>query len=503
MSRNALLATVNDLGEFSSVAIPVRFDGDFARVSPLVPSTIGELTIPRALEVPWCSQQGLTSAIGSFAVVRSFGHCNVTFISTGKGTISLDDWRLIAAAAVKGAGKTSVAVLLDIDDITNFRSVAQSLGEGALLSSYRYKTADAIDTVFAVVPLSSTLPPVAVHDDLEVGLRDGVVIGDAVNWAKYLIDTPAGYLPPKEFAKIAQSRLESDAHVRVNVWNEGKIKDERLGGLLGVSQGSEEPPRLIYATYDPRPKDKLPHVVLVGKGVTFDSGGLSLKSGEGMMTMKTDMTGAAVVLSVLSGASRLNIPVKVTAITPVTENLPSGTATKPGDVLTIRNGMTIEVLNTDAEGRLILADGLSLAAETKPDAIIDVATLTGAQAVALGDEIGALFSTSDDLAEELLKASGESGEAFCRLPLFDSYESHIESDVADMKNIGKPGKAGSIAAALILRRFVGEENWAHLDIAGPGRSDAAKGYRTKGATAFGARTILSYLTDLASSAIVD
>jgi leucyl aminopeptidase len=503
VSRKTLLATVSDLSEFSSVAIPVRFDGDFARVSPLAPNAIGELTIPRVLEVPWCTQQGLTSSVGSFAVVRSFGHCNVTFVSTGKNDVSLEDWRLVAAAAVKGAGKTSVALLLDIDDITNCRSVTQALGEGALLSSYRYKPADAIDTVFAVVPLSSTLPPVAVHDDLEIGLRDGAVIGEAVNWAKHLIDTPAGYLPPKEFAKIAQTRLESDTNVRVSVWNEGKIKDERLGGLLGVSQGSNEPPRLIYATYDPRPKAKLPHVVLVGKGVTFDSGGLSLKSGEGMMTMKTDMTGAAVVLSVLSAASRLNMPLKVTAITPVTENLPSGTATKPGDVLTIRNNMTIEVLNTDAEGRLILADGLSLAVEAKPDAIIDVATLTGAQAVALGDEIGAMFVSSDELADDLLQASRESGEAFCRLPLFDSYEAHIESDVADMKNIGKPGKAGAISAALILRRFVDDTAWAHLDIAGPGRSDGAKGYRTKGATAFGARTILTYLAGIANDVTGD
>jgi leucyl aminopeptidase len=221
------------------------------------------------------------------------------------------------------------------------------------------------------------------------------------------------------------------------------------------------------------------------------------------MTMKTDMTGAAVVLSVLSAASRLNMPLKVTAITPVTENLPSGTATKPGDVLTIRNNMTIEVLNTDAEGRLILADGLSLAVEAKPDAIIDVATLTGAQAVALGDEIGAMFVSSDELADDLLQASRESGEAFCRLPLFDSYEAHIESDVADMKNIGKPGKAGAISAALILRRFVDDTAWAHLDIAGPGRSDGAKGYRTKGATAFGARTILTYLAGIANDVTGD
>jgi leucyl aminopeptidase len=190
----------------------------------------------------------------------------------------------------------------------------------------------------------------------------------------------------------------------------------------------------------------------------------------------------------------------VTAIAPLTENLLGDRATKPGDVLTIRNGMTIEVLNTDAEGRLILADGLSLAAEANPDAIIDVATLTGAQNVALGDEVGAMFVSNDDLAERLAAASGRSGEALWRMPLVDSYESHIESDVADMKNIGKPPKAGSISAALLLRRFTNGRPWAHLDIAGPARSDAAKGFTTKGATAFSTRTLLEYLVALSDGA---
>jgi leucyl aminopeptidase len=237
-------------------------------------------------------------------------------------------------------------------------------------------------------------------------------------------------------------------------------------------------------------------VALVGKGVTFDSGGLSLKPADAMMAMKTDMTGSAIVMAATSVASRLGLRVRLTAIAPLTENLVGDNATKPGDVLTIRNGMTIEVLNTDAEGRLILADGLSLAAETEADAIIDVATLTGAQNVALGDEVGAMFASSDELAAQLLTASSRSGEALWRMPLVEGYESHIESDVADMKNIGKPPKAGSIIGALILRRFTSEKPWAHLDIAGPSRSDAARGYTTKGATAFSLRTLVEYLRAL-------
>jgi leucyl aminopeptidase len=182
----------------------------------------------------------------------------------------------------------------------------------------------------------------------------------------------------------------------------------------------------------------------------------------------------------------------------MTENLVGDKATKPGDVLTIRNGMTIEVLNTDAEGRLILADGLSLAAETNADSIIDVATLTGAQNVALGDEVGALFASNDELASQLLDASLRSGETLWRLPLVDSYESHFESDIADMKNMGKPPRAGSIIGALILRRFTAGKPWAHLDIAGPARADGTRGYTTKGATAFSVRTLVEYLSALAS-----
>jgi leucyl aminopeptidase len=342
---------------------------------------------------------------------------------------------------------------------------------------------------------------VAVHDAVTDGVANGALIADAVNWAKYLVDAPAGYLPPRVLANEIDERLSKDDHVSVDVWTESKIKEERLGGLLGVGLGSAQPTRLVYVRYDPMPGVKIPHVALVGKGVTFDSGGLSMKSPDAMMTMKTDMTGAAIVMAVTSVASRLKLPIRITAIAPLTENLVGDKSTKPGDVLTIRNGMTIEVLNTDAEGRLILADGLSLAVDAEPDVIVDVATLTGAQNVALGDEVGALFATSDELALQLASASERSGEAFWRMPLVDSYESHIESDVADMKNMGKPPRAGSIIGALILRRFTGGTPWAHLDIAGPARADAARGYVTKGATAFSARTLVEYLTALSATSL--
>jgi leucyl aminopeptidase len=366
-----------------------------------------------------------------------------------------------------------------------------------LLASYKYKQGDAI-TTFDVVPLGSPLPSVETHDDVTEGARRGEAVANGINWAKFLVDSPAGSMPPKELARQVQTRLEDDEHVTVEVWAEPRIREERLGGLLGVGEGSAQPCRLVYATYDPSPDVELPHIALVGKGVTFDSGGLSLKSGVGMMTMKTDMTGSAIVMAAISIASRLRLGVRVTAIAPMTENLPSDRATKPGDVLTIRNGMTIEVLNTDAEGRLILADGLSLAVEANPDAIVDVATLTGAQVVALGDEVGAMYATTEELNDYFVDASKRSGEVLWRMPLTASYETHIDSDVADMKNIGKTGQAGSISAALLLQRFTDGRPWVHLDIAGPARADASRGYTTKGATAFSARTIVEFLSAVAA-----
>jgi leucyl aminopeptidase len=231
----------------------------------------------------------------------------------------------------------------------------------------------------------------------------------------------------------------------------------------------------------------------VGKGITFDSGGLSLKTADGMTTMKTDMSGAAIVLGALSACADLGVRVRVTAIAPITENMPGSRAIKPGDVLTMRNGATVEVLNTDAEGRLVLADALVLASELEPDAIIDVATLTGAAVVALGTGIAAVFGNDDRLVQRLRDCGDRAGERLWPLPLPEEYADHIDSDVADMKNIGKAGQAGAIAAAMMLSRFVGETPWAHLDIAGTGRSAESSGYLSKGGTAFGVRTLLGLL----------
>lgn len=498
MSRTARVATPAEGASQPTLCVPVTFDGGAAFVAESVPLALADHPLPRTFSKEWCDQHGLKEEPGSATVIRSFDGSSVALISLDSTYNKLEHYRLAGAAAVRVARDTDVAFFLPTDGIEEPGDAAQALVEGALLSAYRFKKSEDVDAAFHVVPLGSPLPSIETHDEVVEGVARGAVVAGGVNWAKRLIDSPPGNMPPKELAKQVTKRLKDDPDVTVDVWTESRIREERLGGLLGVGAGSAQPTRLVYATYNPKGKD-LAHIVLVGKGVTFDSGGLSLKTGVGMMTMKTDMTGSAIVMTALSIASRLGLAVRVTAIAPMTENLPSDRATKPGDVLTIRNGMTIEVLNTDAEGRLILADGLSLAVEANPDAIVDVATLTGAQVVALGDEVGALYATTEELADYFVDASQRSGEALWRMPLPSSYESHIDSDVADMKNIGKTGQAGSIAGALLLQRFTDGRPWVHLDIAGPARAEASRGYVTKGATAFSARTIVEFLSAVASA----
>jgi len=502
MPYSARVTTPTEGATRATVVVPVIFDQGEAVVAPTVPAVLGGHSLPRSFSAAWCAQQGLKDQPGSTTVVRSFAGLNVALVTVGSTLNDLDHYRLAGAAAVRCAGDGDVAFLLPTDGLDDPRAVAQALVEGALLASYRFKGGGA-DASFDVVPLGDPLPSVGVHDLASEGVRRGTVVARAVNWAKRLVDTPAGDMSPKKLARAARDRLEGDPYVTLEVWNASRIVGEKLGGLLGVSQGSAQPPRLVWASYDPEPGTGLPHVALVGKGVTFDSGGLSLKPGEAMMTMKTDMTGAAEVLAALSVASRLGLKVRVTAIAPMSENLPGGEAIKPGDVVTARNGTTIEVLNTDAEGRLLLADGLSLAVESNPDAIIDVATLTGAQTIALGDQVGAYFASTEELAAYVEAASRTSGESFWRLPLFAGYEAHVESDVADVKNIGRPRVAGALVAALILQRFTDSRPWVHLDIAGPARADAERGYTTKGGTAFGLRTLVALLTAVAEDVAPD
>jgi leucyl aminopeptidase len=310
--------------------------------------------------------------------------------------------------------------------------------------------------------------------------------------ARDLVNEPASTMTPRILARVA-TEIASSEGLDLTVWHEAEITRERLGGLIGVAAGSVEPARFIRLVYDP--PGATASIALVGKGITFDSGGLSIKNAEGMETMKTDMSGAAAVLATMWALPALGPKVKVIGLVPATENMPGGGATKPGDVLKIRNGKTVEVLNTDAEGRLVLADALSLAVEADVDAIVDLATLTGACIVALGKKMAGLMGNHVGWIDDVHAASERSGEPTWPLPLFEDYRRLIESDVADVKNISGGRYGGALTAGLFLKEFVGDVPWAHLDIAGPARSDEEEGYLHRGGTGFGVRLLVELISN--------
>jgi leucyl aminopeptidase len=334
--------------------------------------------------------------------------------------------------------------------------------------------------------------------DLAAAVERGKTVGWAINLARDLVNTPPAEKPPRVLAERAKG-LADEAGLEIEVWDEERLKAERFGGLLAVAAGSDEPPAFVRIKY--RNAGDGPALALVGKGVTFDSGGLSLKPSSSMEDMKSDMTGSAVVLATILAASRLKLKVNVDAYFALTENMTGGRAMKLGDVLTMRNGKTVEVMNTDAEGRLILADALSYVAEQKPSGVIDLATLTGACMVALGTKFAGLFSNDDSLAGEVLAASKLTGERAWQLPLDDDFKELFKSPVADLKNVG--GKwGGAITAAKFLEQFVGEVPWVHLDIAGPSWADSDSSTRDGGGTGCFVRTLVTLLESTAKARLL-
>jgi leucyl aminopeptidase len=488
----------SDLVAVGLVAVAGADGPELAIGTDVTAAGLDEPPVPAALRRP-----GFAAKAGQSLVLRpAEGGPDVVVVGLGPVEgLDHERWRKAAAALVRATGGPGSAALVLPDPLCGGdpRAVGTAIAEGAVLASYRfddYKSTPrpaAVDGLLVVAPSQES-------SALADGIARGVRTAAAVAFARDLINTPAGDLAPAQLAERIVAELAGTARTSVEVWDEERIAAERLGGLLGVSRGSLEPPRLVRATYEPgEPVSSggtTPHVVLVGKGITFDSGGLSLKTAEGMSTMKTDMSGAAIVMAALSACADLGVRIKVTAIAPIAENMPGARALKPGDVLTMRNGATVEVLNTDAEGRLVLADALSLAGEIEPapDAVVDVATLTGAAAVALGTGIAPLYGTDPELVERIRQAGASVGERLWPMPLPEDYAEHIDSEVADMKNTGRAGQAGSIAAALLLERFTSGLAWAHLDIAGTGRAAETSGYLTKGGTAFGVRTLLALVS---------
>ena len=312
----------------------------------------------------------------------------------------------------------------------------------------------------------------------------------SIFWVRDMVNYPALTKSPEFFQEMVEG-LIGGLNIDLTVFDEEWILENNMGGVAGVAQGSDRSPKFLVGEYNPNAKKQ---VALIGKGVLFDSGGLSLKSPSGMETMKSDMAGAATAWGIIALAAKQEIDIGLKVYTPIVENMPSGSAIRPGDVLKMRNGKTIEVMNTDAEGRLIMADALAYASESSPDIVCDVATLTGAAYVALGVEIGAVFSNNSKTLDNFLNSNSECFENYHSLPLEQSYKSLIKSNIADMKNTG--GRfGGAITAALLLEEFVNDIDWVHLDIAGPGRSRSNNVIYPEGGTGFGVIGFYNFLDD--------
>ena len=324
---------------------------------------------------------------------------------------------------------------------------------------------------------------------LRKGVAEGSSLAAGCLFARALVNEPPNILTPVAMASRARAMARNEG-LKVKVLNVAQMKKLNMGGILGVGQGSTNPPRLIELKYTGPGRAKRPHIALVGKGVTFDSGGISLKPGAGMDLMKSDMGGAAAVLGAALIVARLKLPVDLTVLVPAAENMPDGNAVRPADVITMANGKTVEILNTDAEGRLILADALWYASKGKPDYIIDTATLTGACVVALGKHFAGLMGNSGELIDTIKQAGGETFERVWHLPLVDEHKAIMKGNWGDLKNIGGGREGGALTAAAFLSAFVEEETaWAHIDIAGPSYTESPTATSSKGGTGFGARLL--------------
>ncbi|MDD5723782.1 MAG: leucyl aminopeptidase [Syntrophales bacterium] len=400
-----------------------------------------------------------------------------------------------AAQRIRSFNITQVATSLDFGE-TGFaiEDMARAAAEGALLGLYRftpYKTLEE-DKKGEINEFIIVEDRAGLLEDISKGAQTAEIISRAVYCARDLVSTPSNDMTPSILAHRAGA-IATEANLKFEALDEAAMGRLGMNALLGVASGSAEEARLIIMEYNGGGKEDRP-VVLVGKGITFDSGGISIKPSEKMDEMKSDMAGGAAVIATIKAAADLKLPLNVVAIVPATENLPGGRAYKPGDVLKTMSGLTIEVKNTDAEGRLILADALTFAKKYNPAAIIDIATLTGACVVALGDYLVGMMGADKELKKEISSASDATGEMVWELPLWHEYDELIKSDVADIKNAGTRA-GGTITAALFLKRFVGDCPWVHLDIAGPALLSTDKPYIPKGASGIGVRLLVQFLID--------
>jgi leucyl aminopeptidase len=415
---------------------------------------------------------------------------------TGRARWDLEVLRRAAGAASRSlAGTRTVAVALPAADAAAVGAVA----EGALLGAYaylRYRSNGHPTTERAPVEALTICTDSAVDGAAKAAVNRAEVLAEAIRLTRDLVNTPPSDLRPADLAGEARTAAEVPG-MTVEVLDEKALRKGGYGGILAVGQGSTSPPRLVKVTWK-HPKAKT-HLALVGKGITFDSGGLSLKPADSMITMKCDMGGAAAVIAATRAIARLKLPINVTCWTPLAENMPSGTAQRPSDVLKMYSGKTVEVLNTDAEGRLILADALARACEDNPDVLVDVATLTGAVVIALGHRTSAIMSNDDDLRKQVQDAAGRAGESMWPLPLPDELKAGLKSSIADLANIGERW-GGALTAGVFLKEFVADGvKWVHLDIAGTAFNESEPyGYTPKGGTGVAIRTLVTLAEELAA-----
>ena len=399
--------------------------------------------------------------------------------------------RAIGKVASRLSRFASVATTVPQAVGRGWEDALSALVEGVLLGSYRFDRYKANGDDEAPDRLRTVTVLGAGRWDARAAKRAidrGVVLAEATAWTRDLVNMPPIEATPAYLASEARAMARKHG-LQAKVWSRAELERGGFGGILGVGSGSRNEPRLIELRYD---GGSGAPIGLAGKGITFDSGGLSLKDAKGMEWMKCDMAGAASILGTMQAVARLKPPVNVVAAIPSAENMPGGSAIRPGDVLRHRGGKTSEVLNTDAEGRLILADALAYLTEKKPSVIVDTATLTGACVIALGEELWGVMGSDRGLVRELLDAGEAAGEPGWELPLWDGYKRHIESQIAEVKNIGARG-AGTITAALFLKHFVGDVPWAHLDIAGTAYSERPGDYWPRGATGSPVRTLVRFI----------
>ena len=471
-------------------------------VSKSVPAKVAAIVIPVAASGPIPSGVGLNRA--QLAALGFEGRASQTQTlppAAGKTAVrvllgigevrDLDTsvLRNVAASAARACARyESIATSLPGVMRGSAKAPTQAVVEGIALALHRWVALKNDKSGLSKLT-SVTLVSAEKTAEVQAGMLMGIATSTAVCTARDFANTPPSHLTARQFAEHAVAIAEASG-VEATVYNKDQLIAMGCGGLVGVNAGSTEPPRMVKLEY--KPTAARGKVVLVGKGVMYDSGGISLKPSDGMHAMmKMDMSGAAAVLATMGALRTLKVKTQVTAYLMCTDNMPSGSALKLGDVLTMRNGKTVEIHNTDAEGRLILADGLSLGAESKPDAMIDIATLTGACLGALGKKMAGVLSNNSGVVAQLMDSSSRTNELLWELPLFHDYRRLLDSNVADMRNIGGP-YAGATTAALFLHEFVGTTPWAHLDIAGPMDADGDEGWLNRGATAYGTRLLIDF-----------